>query len=132
MAEIICNLATEPETRNTRGTGDEYTSFRVAENSGKGDGRRTTWYDVRAKLPQQERDKLASGNLVRIRGRLESSAFFKKKALEGVPVPKSWDEFFKVVKQHEALGSSIVILTSSVEPHQFRPKDKASDESTGE
>lgn len=122
MAEIICNIATTLETRNAKGSGDEYFTFRVAENSGKGDGRRTTWYDVRAKIPQVEADLLASGQLVKIRGRLEGQAFIKKKALEGVEVPKDWAEVVRVLKEREALGSSIVLLTSSVEPHQFKPR----------
>lgn len=124
MAEIIGNLATNPEARESRGSKEPYISFRLAENSGRGDARRTTWYDVRAKLSETEADLLATGNLVRIRGRIEPQAFIKKQVLADVPVPRTWEEVIASLKKHNALGSSLVLLTSSVEPYQFQRRER--------
>jgi len=124
MAEIIGNIATTPEARIAEGSGQEYFVFRLAENSGRGDARRTTWFDVRAKIPQAQAALLASGHLVKVRGRLEPQAFVRKKVLAGVPVPSTWDEIIKVLREREALGASMVLLTSSVEPHELTAKDQ--------
>jgi hypothetical protein len=128
MAQVIVNIATAPEARKSRGSQEEYQSFRAAENSGKGENRRTTWYDVRAKIPQAEADTLAAGQPVCLTGRIEPTAFVKRKVLEGVPVPTTWDDVVKVLKAHEALGTSLVMLTSSVKPHQFKRRDQADTE----
>jgi len=124
MAEIIGNLATGPEPRESQGSKEKYFTFRLAENSGKGDSRRTTWYDVRAKLKDTEADLLSTGHLVRIRGRLEPQAYIKKQLLADIPVPNTWEEIIKVLKQHNALGSSMILLTSSVEPYQFQRREQ--------
>lgn len=124
MAEIIGNIATEPERRTAQGSQEPYFTFRLAENSGRGDSRRTTWYDVRAKIDDIKASELNSGDLVRIRGRVEPQAFLRKRALAGVPVPETWDELVKVLREHEALGTAMVLMTSSVEPHEFRPRDQ--------
>lgn len=121
MAEIIGNIATQPEKRTAQGSGDDYFTFRLAENTGRGDNRRATWFDVRAKLSQEQADLLVVGQLVCVTGRVEPSSYVKKKALEGVPVPQTWNEVIKTLKERNALGTSLVLLTSSVKQHEFKP-----------
>ena len=125
MAEIIGNIATQPEWRTSRSSRGEFVAFRLAENSGKGEHRRTTWYDVLAKIPRAQANLLSVGQLVRVRGRLEPQAFIRRKALERIPVPSSWDAVVQLLKEREALGSAFTLLTSSVEPYEMHRRGLA-------
>ena len=123
MAEIIGNIATPLEKR-TGASGKTYYSFRLAENSGKGENRRTTWYDVRAHIEDLEAELLVRGQAVRIRGRIEAQAFLRRKELGGVAMPRTWDQANEALKKHRALDAALVLLTSSVEAYEY-PRDSA-------
>jgi len=127
MAEIIGNIATALEERTGTG-GKPYYSFRLAENSGKGENRRTTWYDVRAQIPALEAALLSKGQAVRIRGRIDPQAFLRVSELVGCEVPSgpgaTWTVVKEILKKQAAMSAALVLLTSSVEAYEFVRREK--------
>ncbi|KAL2022300.1 hypothetical protein VTK56DRAFT_5698 [Thermocarpiscus australiensis] len=68
---IIGNLADTPELRASS-TGREYLRYAVASNHGSGEGRRTSWFNVRASVEEGPRraflQSLPKGTMVMIEG----------------------------------------------------------------
>lgn len=94
--QVFGNIATELELVPPKHEGGKpFYACRLAENQGKGDHRKTTWYNVVAFIDEMDADLLSKGQFVKITGRLEVEAFMKK---DGTP------------------GASLKIITSSIQP----------------
>lgn len=98
--QVYGNIAT-PLEKKTAKSGKEYYTLRLAENYGKEEQRTTTWYVVHAFISELDADLLSKGQFVKVTGRLTIEAFMKN---NGEP------------------GASAVILASSIEPVERKPR----------
>lgn len=74
---VFGNIGSEIEARKSRVGGDFYT-FRLAENSKKGQETITTWYDAVAFFSQLDADLYRKGMFVKIFGVVEASVYQPK------------------------------------------------------
>jgi hypothetical protein len=119
---ILGNIAT-PLEKHTSKAGNEYWTFRLAENLGREENRTTTWYSVTAFISEVEADLLAKGQFVEVTGRLTPDPFVSKKMLAGVALPDTVDELVKLLKDRKALGVGLTVLASKVEPKEIRSRE---------
>ena len=122
--KIYGHVAAPPEHKTNK-QGGHYCTFRMAENYGKDDHRISVWFDVNASIDPLDAELIERGQCVEIDGRLDPEAYLKKRALEGVPVPTSWEEVAKLLKARNALGVGLKVLTMSVKPHVFEKREQA-------
>jgi hypothetical protein len=120
MAVIKGHLAAAPEQQEPRREGaSAYFTFRLAENAGRQGKRKTVWFDVVASISPQEATRFVAGQAIAVEGRLEPSAYLKKRDLARVPVPTTWEGVDAVLKEKEALGVGLKLLTRDVRSHTF-------------
>lgn len=115
--QVFGNIGTEPKERISS-NGRTYWEFRLAEsqrrrnqdqpqNGERDENERTTWYTVRAFIPELDADMLGTGMFVKVTGQLEIGAYVSRK--DGKPV------------------GTATILTSSVVPVQRRLRAEESE-----
>lgn len=74
--QVKAIIATPLELKKT-GQGKPFYAFRLAENHGKGDKKKTCWYDVAAFVDEMTADLLGKGMLVEVQGRLEVNPWLR-------------------------------------------------------
>jgi hypothetical protein len=83
MAIIRGNLVAAP-VKHTAKSGKDFYRFDLAESLGKGEERKTTFYEVTAFISEMDADFLEKGTYAEALGRIEASAFQKKDGSTGV------------------------------------------------
>jgi single-stranded DNA-binding protein len=75
--QVYGNIATNLERKSSK-NGTEYFVCRLAENTGKGEARQTTWYDVIAFINPLEAELLGKGQFVKVTGRIQAKVYQKR------------------------------------------------------
>ncbi|MBC8738539.1 single-stranded DNA-binding protein [Paraburkholderia sp. UCT31] len=81
--EVKGNIGSNVEKKIAK-SGKPYYRFRVAENFGKDDNKKTTWYDVNAFIDDLAGDMLGMRMYVHVKGRLDTSIYEKADGTQGV------------------------------------------------
>lgn len=95
---VIGNVGSALAKIKRRDGSGEFYSFRLAENLGKGDNRKATWWSVTANISELDADMLTIGMTVKLKGRAEAHPFAR---LDGT------------------LGSELRVSTNQVDPYTF-------------
>lgn len=77
MVIVKGNLVAAPVKKSAK-SGKDFYSFSLAESLGKGEERKTTFYEVTAFIDEMDADFLNKGTFVEVVGRIEASAFAKR------------------------------------------------------
>lgn len=115
-------IGSKPEKKTSHG-GSTYYAFRLAENHGKGESKRTIWYDVNATIADSVATGLAVGDGVEIDGRLDAQGYLSQKRIGAAGVPAAWGDVAKLLRDRAAIGVGLKLLTMSVKPHTFESDD---------
>lgn len=71
--QVFGNIA-QP-LRAVNGRNGVFYSTRLAESSGEGEQRRTTWYNLNLFISELDADLLSKGDFVKVTGRVEAQAY---------------------------------------------------------